>query len=262
VNASPRLDRSVGGAIFGTDAAGYGSARADYPAELYDRIEAEAGGLNGRALFEVGGGTGIATRALAARGPARLTVIEPDPVLADGLCFAGFETICAPFEAADLPAGSFDLGVAASSIHWVDPEAAHRKARRLLRPGGSWAIWWNVYRAQGVGDAFADALLPRLAGLAMPPSEAADRHYSLEEDKHRAALAEAGFGEVTFHRWRRERILSPARMLALYASFSFVRALPVPEREEVLAMIHDMAEGQFRGHAPNVVLTPLYLARA
>ncbi|MDB5672906.1 MAG: methyltransferase type 11 [Alphaproteobacteria bacterium] len=257
-----RIGRAIGGGIFGTDAAGYHGARLDYPEALFDRLDAYAGGLHGASIFEVGAGTGIATRALGARGPARLTIIEPDPVLAARLGADGFETVNAAFESAETPFTAYDVGVAASSIHWVDPALAHRRARSLLRAGGTWAIWWNVYRAQGIGDAFADALLPRLAGLAMPPSEAADRHYSFEERAHRAALAESGFDGIEFHVWRRERMLSASEMRSLYDTFSFVRALPAGERLATLDSISDLVESEFAGSAPNVVLTPLYLARA
>ena len=229
---------------------------------MFDRIDAYAGGLAGRAIFEVGPGTGIASRALRDRRPARLALIEPDRVLAANLSSAGFETLCASFEAADLAEGSFDTGVAASSIHWVDPVFAHKRGRTLLRPGGTWAICWNVYRQRDIGDAFADALLPRIAALPMPPSEAADRHYSLDERAHRAALEAAGFVDIEFHLWRRERLLTDREMVNLYASFSFVRALAGPERVELLDMIAEMVRRDFNGRAPNVVLTPLYLSRA
>jgi SAM-dependent methyltransferase len=257
-----RIDRAVGSGIFGTDAAGYESARPGYPEALFDRLDAYAGGLKGAKLFEVGAGTGIATRALSARGPARLTIVEPDPVFADGFNAAGFETVNAPFETAALPASAYDAGLAASSIHWVDPLVAHRRAHGLLRPGGTWAICWNVYRERGIGDAFAEALVPRLAGVAMPPSEAADHHYGLDQDMHRAALSLAGFGEIEFHLWRRERMLSAQEMRDLYATFSFTRSLPDAERVAVLDMIASLVDRDFGGHAPNVLLTPLYLARA
>src|SRR5438067_1595351 len=65
-----RIDRAVGSGIFGTDAAGYDGARPGYPEALFDRLDAYAGGLRGAKLFEVGAGTGIATRALGARAPA------------------------------------------------------------------------------------------------------------------------------------------------------------------------------------------------
>ena len=257
-----RIERATGAGIFGTDASGYDNARADYPAEMFDAIDAYAGGIKGRSVFEVGPGTGIASRALLRREPARLTLIEPDPVLARGLQEAGFETVESAFETAELQLSSYDIGLAASCIHWVDPERSHVRARDLLRADGTWAICWNVYRSPSIGDPFADLIAPRLATLPLPPSEAADRHYSLDEAKHRADLEAAGLIDVQFHIWRRERVLSATEMRALYASFSFVRALPEPERIAFLDETASVVERDFNGNAPNVVLTPLYLARA
>ena len=63
------------------------------------------------------------------------------------------------------------------------------------------------------------------------------------------------------HVFRRERMLTTTELLALYASYSFVRALPPQQRTDLLACIEDLAETRFGGQAPNVVLTPLYIAR-
>ena len=257
-----RIERATGAGIFGTDASGYDRARADYPAEMFDAIEEYAGGIRGSRIFEVGAGTGIASRALLAREPARLSLIEPDPVLARGLHQAGFETVASPFETAELPARGYDIGLAASCIHWVEPERSHIRARELLRPDGTWAICWNVYRSADIGDPFADIMVRRLAALPLPPSEAADRHYSLDEAKHREDLRAAGFTDVRFHIWRRERLLSGEEIRSLYASFSFVRALPERERMLLLDEIANLVRSEFGGSAPNVVLTPLYLAKA
>lgn len=260
--AAARIERATGAGIFGMDASGYDSARANYPAEMFDTIDEYAGGIRERRVFEVGAGTGIASRALLTREPSRLTLIEPDPILARRLQQAGFETIQAPFETAELPARRYDIGLAASCIHWIDPNRSHIRARELLVAGATWAICWNVYRASGIGDPFADRMVRRLARLPLPPSEADDRHYSLDEAKHREDLRSAGFTDVRFHVWRREHFLSGEEMRALYASFSFVRALTERERMPLLDEIANLVGSEFGGSAPNVVLTPLYLARA
>lgn len=256
-----RIERATGAGIFGTDASGYDTARADYPAEMFDTIDGYANGIAGRNVFEVGAGSGIASRALRARKPSRLTLIEPDPVFARHLRQARFETVESLFETADLPISDYDIGLAASCIHWVNPKRSHVRARELLRAGGTWAICWNVYRTADIGDPFADRMVRRLAKLRLPPSEAADRHYSLDEAKHRADLEGGGFTAIEFHIWRRERLLSAEEMRALYASFSFVRALAKQERLTLLDEIGRLVEDEFGGRAPNIVLTPLYLAR-
>ncbi|EQD38338.1 Methyltransferase type 11, partial [mine drainage metagenome] len=49
------------------------------------------------------------------------------------------------FEEVPLRPGSFDLGVAATSFHWLPERRGLRKVARALRPGGWWAAWGNEH---------------------------------------------------------------------------------------------------------------------
>jgi SAM-dependent methyltransferase len=261
-----RLERAVGRGIFGEDAAGYEAARLGYPEDLYDRVFARVGRSSGLCLLEVGAGTGLATRDLLARAPARLLAVEPDPRL---VAFLGAALADAgpcltienqPFESVDLQPASFDLAVAAASFHWLEPVSALARIRMALRPRGVLAFWWNVYRAAGIGDPFADAVMPLLDGIALPPSEGGITHNSLDEARHRGLLEDNGFENVEFVLFRRERTLDSAAVRALYATYSFVRKLESADRERLLDRIGELVECTFGGRAPNVVLTPLYMA--
>lgn len=256
---SARIDCGVGRSIFGVDAEGYHRARPGYPEALYAKIAEGSPGLG--AIAEIGPGTGIATEALARWAPDRFVAFEPDTVLAAYLRgrFPTLEVVNDDFAAADVP-GGFDLIAAASCFHWLHAPAALAQARRFLRPGGTLALWWNVYRQAGIGAPFAEAVLPLLHGTEMPPSEAATGHYALDEALHREQLGTAGFSVVRHHVFRRERNLSPAEARALYASFSMVRILPDRDRTALLDAIEAIVSERFAGSAPNVVLTPLYLA--
>lgn len=258
------LARSVGRHIFGQDAAGYDAVRLGYPAALYEALFERAGPPTRLGIFEVGPGTGLATRVLLASQPARLRVIEPDAILAERLAvtFSGLEIEVGAFEQGRADGGAFDLGVAAACFHWVDPAPGMRQVKRLLRPQGCWAMWWNVYRAAGVGDDFADRIVPVLRDFALPPSETAGGHISLDRDYQEGLLRDAGFRDVGFLLYRRERTLDATAMRALYASYSFVRALDTDRREQLLDMLADIVEREFGGTAPNVVLTPMYMGTA
>ena len=59
-----------------------------------------------------------------------------------------------------LPAADADLVVAATSFHWVEPEIGAPKALSVLRPGGSIAIWWNLFYDPRGPDEFSRALDP------------------------------------------------------------------------------------------------------
>ena len=80
----------------------------------------------------------------------------PDP----RLCFEA-----TTFEAADLPEGGFDLGYAASSFHWLDTAVSLEKVASLLRPGGAWAMWWNIHQDPDRPHPFGDAVAPLMLEL-------------------------------------------------------------------------------------------------
>jgi SAM-dependent methyltransferase len=95
---------------------------------------------------DVGAGTGIWTRMVAARG-CRTSAVEPsDPMRAEGKAGNGSLTISwhkGTAEATGLPSGAFDICSMASSFHWADFDAAMDEFRRILRPDGLFVVLWN-----------------------------------------------------------------------------------------------------------------------
>ena len=249
----------MGRSVFGVDLDGYHRARPGYPEALYAAVAEHCPRLS--AIAEIGPGTGIATEALARWSPDRFVAFEPDPVLAAHLCgrFPTLEVVNDDFAVADVTVG-FDLIAAASCFHWLHAPTALAQARRLMRRDGVLALWWNVYRQPGIGDAFAEAVLPLLDRVELPPSEATTGHYALDEALHGEQLEAAGFPTVRYHLFRRERVLTPAGARALYASFSMVRLLPEGDRTALLDAIEAIVRERFGGSAPSVELSPLYLA--
>jgi ubiquinone/menaquinone biosynthesis C-methylase UbiE len=96
---------------------------------------------------DIGAGTGIWTRALAARGLRSVVAVEPN----DEMRERGIETSRGTdivwrkgwAEATGLPDGSADLATMASSFHWADFDKACDEFHRILRPGGVFAALWN-----------------------------------------------------------------------------------------------------------------------
>lgn len=265
---STRLHRDIGSSIFGANIAGYAAARIGYPPELYEALRQRCG--NAKSLVEIGPGTGLATFDLISTIQPDLYVgVEPDGHLGEhltgllGKAGAGTatEVVIGRFE--DFTSDKrFDLACCAAAFHWLDPEQAFRKLRQILRPGGTLAIWWNCYRQKGIGDAFADRVDPLLSRITLAPSEIEGGHYSLASEFHRQAITGNGFTDFEPHLFRRERSLTTDEVVTLYASYSYIRALPVAKRYELLARISDLAENEFAGKVPNITLTALYMASA
>lgn len=102
-------------------------------------------------LLDVGAGTGIFTRQLAAAG---LTVIAVEPVREMLTIFASqlphVPAVAGTAEKLPFANASVETIVAAQAFHWFRYEAALVEIHRVLRPGGSFVTVWNV-RDQSTG---------------------------------------------------------------------------------------------------------------
>ena len=123
---------------FGAAARAYDQYRPHYPAQLIDDLVAP--GID--TALDVGAGTGISSRQLADRR-VDVLALEPDPRMAEIAAEKGIRTQLAKFEDWDAAGQTFDLVLFAQSFHWVDPDVALPKVRRLLSERGRLALAWN-----------------------------------------------------------------------------------------------------------------------
>jgi ubiquinone/menaquinone biosynthesis C-methylase UbiE len=96
---------------------------------------------------DVGAGTGIWTRMLAAQQLHSVTAVEPsDEMRRHGALTApelGIVWRRGKAEETGLPSGSYDLVSMASSFHWTDFDKACAEFQRMLKPGGRFVALWN-----------------------------------------------------------------------------------------------------------------------
>ena len=237
-------DRDSLRATFDVAADMYDRARPESPDALFDALIELADARPGDHVLEIGCGTGQATRPLSARG-FRITCLEIGAKLAAVARrnlgpYEGVHVINESFEAWPPPHGAtYDVVLAATSWHWIDPGAKYRKAWELLRPGGHLAFWSAAHVFPDDGDPFfrgiqevydeighglpPDATYPRPGDLSDNKSEVegtglfdvvAIRHFDWEtthDAEGYIELLRTFSGHISMEPWQRDRLFTEIR---------------------------------------------------
>jgi SAM-dependent methyltransferase len=125
----------------------YARCRPDYPAAAVDFIVTHCGLVPGAVVVDVGCGTGISSRLLAARG-LRVLGIEPNADMRrqaqeEAVVGQAFEVRNGRAEATGLPDACAEGVVAAQAFHWFVFDDALKEFHRILRPDGWTVLMWN-----------------------------------------------------------------------------------------------------------------------
>jgi SAM-dependent methyltransferase len=211
-------------ASFGVAAAAYERGRPQYPDEAVDWLLPPAA----RRVLDLGAGTGKLTGLLQRRG---LDVVAVEPLSGMSARLAAalpqVTVLAGTAEAIPLDDGAVDAVLVAQAWHWVNPTLAVPEVARILTPGGRLGLLWNTRdergswvrdlgrHVHGHGERDSDGPQPAVG----PPFGPID---------HR---------EVAWTYW-----LTPASLVDLVASRSYVIRLPRKERDAVLADVRRLAD--------------------
>jgi SAM-dependent methyltransferase len=263
------IDPGEGRSLFGLDPQNYDAIRPPYPELIYEFLVSTGALRAGAATLEIGAGSGLATRRLLGYGVNPITLIEPDVRFASLLSQtasqykADVRIVTHPFEDAPLSHGHFDLVVAATSLHWVQPYVGLRKIADVLKPGGYAALWWHVFGDPSRRDPFHEATKDILQSLTSSPSDPPGAvPYALDTPARLQDFADTGqFDKPAHmsHSWT--LVLNTSQVGALYATFSNISRLPEPQRIRVLDQLTEVADREFGGRVERNMVSPVYVAR-
>ncbi len=214
---------------FGGIADVYERTRPGYPEEA---VRWMAGSSPGRVL-ELGAGTGKLTGTLLTLGHSVLAT-DPDARMLKPLRKRLKGTPVAQAKAEQLPlaSSSVDTVVAAHAFHWFEPEPALAEIARVLRPGGTLAVAWNL-RDESVPWV---RRLSRLIG--------SERHEDPTE-----LLEDSGlFDGIEHHTFRHWQEVQRDSLLGLVESRSRVADMPEDERSALLTKVGELYDDYGRGH--------------
>ncbi len=155
---------------FSATADDYHRHRPSYPAELFEWIESRLAAGRPLRVADVGCGTGIASRLLAARGH-EVVGVDPNDAMLERARSAGGGPRYVRGEAAatGLADASVDLVTVAQAFHWFDRPPALAELRRILVEGGACAAFWNLRARSPFLDAYEALLLRASTDYASVP---------------------------------------------------------------------------------------------
>ena len=156
-------------------------------------------------------------------------------------------------EATGLPDASVDAIVAGQAFHWFERAETRREFARILRPGGTMAIFWNVRKIDGTPFLRAYEQLLRDYG-----TDYAEVHHVLNDDDLRLFFGDA-------HQMRTfsyEQIFDFEGIRGRLLSSSYVPRAGAPTYEPMLAELRRIVDAHADGDQVRVLYdTDLYFGR-
>jgi len=221
------------------DIGDYERYRPGYSAEAVEWFVRATGLTPGDRVVDLAAGTGKLTRVLAGAGLS-VVAVEPSAKMRAKLSemLPGVEALDGTAEAIPAADGEVAAVTAGQAFHHFRPEQALEEINRAPRPGGSLALFWNLYLPQDAVKQALDEIIDRH----IPPESAVQAAFG----SWREAFAETAlFEEAAEARSFPTTHTVPRRKLRpLMATSSDVASLPAAERDLLLAEIEALAATQ------------------
>jgi SAM-dependent methyltransferase len=219
--ATRRWSRLARASSFGAAADTYQRGRPGYPPPVVEWLVPRLA----RTVLDLGAGTGKLTSALVEAG-LKVTAVEPSQGMREQLSAAvpGAVVLAGSAEEIPLPDASVDAVVVGHAWHWFDAALAVPEAARVLTPGGTLALVWNV---RDESEPWMAALGAIMHGQAGPLSDT-------------SPVVGPPFGPPERLEVRWHQPVTRQDILDMVASRSYVITMPDGEREQLLGEVAEL----------------------
>lgn len=225
------------GRTFGRISALYDRARTGYPAKLIDDIVTYSKIKPNGKILDVGCGTGQATLLFAQRGyPVLGLDVSPEMIaVAKSKCLS-FPQVAfhvGTFEDAEFSGSLFDIIISGMAWHWITPNGREEKAQRILRNGGTLALFWSHQRKEESDFVKAvGKILDKYGGKDRGPAGSKVRQIS--DALYGSLRIDPVFSSVEMYEYEEELEFSKERYLDLVISYGWVQGLSLERRRNLV----------------------------
>jgi SAM-dependent methyltransferase len=129
-----------------------------------------------------------------------------------------------------LPDAAVDVVVVAQAFHWFDAPKALREISRVLRPGGGLSLVWNE----------RDETVEWVHELSLAMKWPDYQPYAVGMDFRPVLVQGELFEDVERHQFRFQQLLDRRRLLLRVESTSYITALPMSERDDLMAPVREL----------------------
>jgi SAM-dependent methyltransferase len=215
---------------FARSAEAYDRGRPEYPSDAVAWLIGRLGLGPGRRVLDLAAGTGKLTRPLLSTG-ADVVAVEPLAEMRARID-AGAQVLEGTAEAIPLGDGAAHAVTVGQAFHWFDGPAALAEIHRVLRPGGGLALVWNRRPLDDPVHAEIERLIGPHRGSTPAPASGAWRT---------AFEHTTSFGPLEERTFDHAQPLDAHGLADRIGSISFVAALEVARREEILSAVRALA---------------------
>ena len=133
--------------LFDESVLNYEKRRPNYGTELFKDVIKYAEINMDKSLLEIGCGTGQATEPFL-KAKCKVTAVELGENLASYTrekfkVYKNFNIVQSAFEDYHCDDNEFDMLYSATAFHWIPEEIGYKKAYRIIKSGGTLALFWN-----------------------------------------------------------------------------------------------------------------------